>query len=102
MRSTILALVTVLAIAGAAAPAFAGGGSKGDWELGIFGGRGFLDNYGDTEPGDAFILGGRLGHFFSSAISLELSGQWLDTDTDLNDPIIDDFPVKLSAYRLNL
>ena len=102
MRSTILALVAVLAILGAVAPAFAGGGSKGDWELGIFGGRGFLDNYGDTEPAYAFIIGGRLGHFFSSKWSLELSGQWLDTDTDLEDPLIDDFPVKLSAYRLNL
>src|SRR5688572_31416136 len=68
MRSMILALVAVLAIAGAA-PAFAGGGSKGDWELGVYGGRGFLDDYGDLQPADAFILGGRLGHFFSSTWS---------------------------------
>lgn len=101
MRSTILALVTVLAIAGAA-PAFAGGGSKGDWELGVYGGRGFLDDYGDRQPGDAFIIGGRLGHFLTSKWSLELSAQWLDTDTDFEDPLIEDFPVELSAYRLNL
>jgi outer membrane protein OmpA-like peptidoglycan-associated protein len=101
MRSTILALVAVLAIA-AATPAFAGGGSKGDWELGVYGGRGFLDDYGDVQPADAFILGGRLGHFFSSKWSLEFSGQFLDTDSDVEDPLIENFPVKLSAYRLNL
>src|SRR5688572_2322608 len=101
MRSTILALVAVLAIA-AATPAYAGGGSKGDWELGAFGGRGFLDDYGTLQPGDAFIIGGRLGHFFSSKWSLELSGQWLSTDSDFEDPLIEDVEVKLSAYRLNL
>jgi opacity protein-like surface antigen len=101
MRSMILALVAVLAIAGAT-PAFASGGSKGDWELGVFGGRIFLDDYGDAQPSDAFVLGGRLGHFFSSKISLELSGQFLDTDSDLEDPLVENFPVKLSAYRLNL
>jgi outer membrane protein OmpA-like peptidoglycan-associated protein/opacity protein-like surface antigen len=101
MRSMILALVAVLAIAGAT-PAFAGGGSKGDWELGVFGGRGFLDDYGGAQPADAFIIGGRLGHFLSSKWSLELSGQWLSTDTDFEDPLIEDVEVNLSAYRLNL
>jgi Outer membrane protein beta-barrel domain/OmpA family/PKD domain len=101
MRSMILALVAVLAIAGST-PAFAGGGSKGDWELGVFGGRVFLDDYGEAQPADAFLLGGRLGHFFSSKWSLELSGQFLDTDSDLEDPLLENFPVKLSAYRLNL
>ena len=101
MRSMTLALVAVLAIAGAA-PAFAGGGSKGDWELGAFGGRGFLDDYGDLQPADAFILGGRLGHFLSSKWSLEASYQVLTTDTDFEDPLLEDLEVKLSSLRLNL
>ena len=101
MRSTILALVAVLAIAGAT-PAFAGGGSKGDWELGAYGGRGFLDDYGDLQPADAFIIGGRLGHFFSSKWSLEASYQALTTDTDFEDPLLENLDFKLTAWRLNL
>lgn len=101
MRSMILALVAVLAIAGAV-PAFAGGGSKGDWELGVYGGRGFLDDYGDLQPADAFIIGGRLGHFLSSRHSLELSYQALTTDTDYEDPLLENLEVKLTSWRLNL
>jgi len=48
MRSTILALVAVLLVA--AGPAFAGNGEKGDWELGIYGGYGWLDDYGFFHP----------------------------------------------------
>ncbi|HET9251439.1 MAG TPA: outer membrane beta-barrel protein [Candidatus Eisenbacteria bacterium] len=96
-----LALVAVLAIA-VAAPAFAGGGSKGDWELGVYGGRGFLDDYGDLQPADAFIIGGRLGHFLSNRHSLELSYQALTTDSDFEDPLLEDIEVKLTSWRLNL
>ena len=59
MRSMILALVAVLLVG--AAPAFAAGGDKGDWELGAYYGFGWLDDYGMFRPDDDNLYGARLG-----------------------------------------
>src|SRR5580765_8171478 len=69
MRRKILALVAVMLLA--AIPAFAGGGVKGDWELGIYGGYGWLDDYGFFHPKNHTLFGGRLGYFFSPHWNLE-------------------------------
>jgi len=100
MRSTILALVAVLLVA--AGPAFAGGGDKGDWELGVYGGYGWLDDYGIFHPKDHFLYGGRLGYFFTPRWNAEISTQRLSTETEfdiLGTPNVD---AHLTAYRLNL
>jgi opacity protein-like surface antigen len=101
MRSKILAIVTVLALA--TSPAFAGGGEKGDWELGLYGGYGWLDDYGLFTPDNDMILGARLGYFLSNHWNLELSGQRLKTDTEF-DPVLalTDTEMRLDALRLNL
>src|SRR5258705_9232189 len=80
MRSIIWALVAVLLVA--ASPAFASGGDKGDWELGIYGGWGWWDDYGIFRPDPDNIWGLRFGHFFSPQWSLEASGQKATTDTE--------------------
>ena len=48
MRSIVWALGAAFLLA--SSPAFAGGGSKGDVELGIYGGYGWLDQYGGLNP----------------------------------------------------
>lgn len=100
MRITIVALVALLLVA--ASPAFAGGGSKGDWELGAYWGHAWLDDYGFFHPDDDNFFGARLGHFFSNHWNLEFSWQKLTTDTD-PDPIgIADEELKIQSSRLNL
>jgi outer membrane protein OmpA-like peptidoglycan-associated protein/opacity protein-like surface antigen len=99
MRITIVALVALLLVA--ASPAFAGGGEKGDWELGVYGGYGWLDDYGFFHPKDHFLYGARFGHFLSNHWSLEFSAQRLKTDTEpdiLGMPVTD---FKISSLRLN-
>ena len=101
MRSTIVALVAVLLLAGA--PAFAGGGEKGDWELGVYGGYGWLDDYGIFHPENSTLWGARLGYFLTSNWNLELSGQRLGTDTEYPDTLgLEDTDLRLDALRLNL
>src|SRR6476661_3160374 len=63
MRSKILALVALLLVA--TGPAIAGGGGKGDTELGVYGGYGWLDDYGIFHPKNGPLYGARLGYFFS-------------------------------------
>jgi len=63
MRRMTTTLVLLLLVS--FSPAFAGGGAKGDWELGIYGGGGFPDDYGTFHPKKHFLYGGRLGYFFS-------------------------------------
>ena len=99
MRSTILALVAVLLLA--ASPAFAGGGAKGDWELGIYGGYGWLDDYGIFHPKNHFLYGGRIGYFLTRHWSLEFSGQRMSTKTDFDLLGVENVDVHLSALRLN-
>ena len=100
MRRTILALVAILL--GAASPAFAGGGGKGDWELGIYGGYGWLDDYGIFLPKNHLLYGGRLGYFFSPKWNLEVSAQRLKTETEFALLGVPNEDVHLTSYRLNL
>jgi len=100
MRSKILALVALLLVA--ACPAFAGGGEKGDWELGIYGGYGWLDDYGFFHPKDHMLWGGRLGYFLSPAWGLEISGQRLSTETDYDIVGVPNEDVHLDSYRFNV
>lgn len=99
MRSMILALVAVFLVA--AVPAFAGGGDKGDWELGVYGGKGWLDDYGIFHPKDHMLYGGRLGYFFSPRWSAELSAQKLSTKTEFDILGLQDVDAHLTAFRLN-
>jgi outer membrane protein OmpA-like peptidoglycan-associated protein len=99
MRRTLLALIaTLLALA---SPALAERGSKGDTEIGIFGGYGWLDDYGTANPKNHFLYGGRLGHFFSSKWSLEVSGQRLATQTDFEPVGPPNVDLHLTSYRFN-
>jgi opacity protein-like surface antigen len=100
MRSIIFALVAVLLAA--ACPAFAGGGEKGDWELGIYGGYGWLDDYGIFHPKNDLLFGGRVGYFFSPHWDLEASAQRLNTKTEFGIVGVSDVDAHLTAYRLNL
>ena len=99
MRSTMLALVAVLLVA--AAPAYAGGGEKGDWELGIYGGYGWLDDYGMFHPKDDLLFGGRIGYFLSSRWNVELSAQRLSTETEFDILGLSDVEVHNDSYRFN-
>jgi len=102
MRSTIWALVAVLLLLPVAAvPAFASGGDKGDWELGIYGGWGWWDDYGMFHPDDDNIWGLRFGHFFSPRWSLEVSGQKATTDTEFETLGLANEEMKFSSLRLN-
>src|SRR5438876_5420879 len=97
MRSKMLGFVAVLLLA--AAPAFAGGGERGDVELGVYGGWDWLDDYKPLYPKNGPIFGARLGYFISDHWSVEASGQYLKTKTD---SAVTNFDVKLLSGRLNL
>jgi outer membrane protein OmpA-like peptidoglycan-associated protein/opacity protein-like surface antigen len=100
MRSTMLALVAALLVA--AGPAFAGGGESGDVELGVYGGYGWLDDYGFFFPQNNMLYGGRIGFFFTPNWSLEFSAQQLPTETEFEMLGVEDTDVELGALRLNL
>ena len=99
MRSKILAMIAVLLVG--AGPAFASGGSKGDVELGAYGGYGWLDNYGILHPKDGPLFGARLGYFFTPQWSLEVSAQRLTTKTDFDILGVSNEDMHLDALRLN-
>ena len=99
MRSTILALVAALLVA--TSPAFAGGGEKGDWELGVYGGYGWLDDYGLFHPKDGPLYGARVGYFFTPNWSTEFSAQRLSTETEFEALGVQDVDMTLDALRLN-
>lgn len=104
MRSTMLTLVAavLLATGPALGPAFAGGGAKGDGELGVYGGYGWLDDYGRFHPKDGPLFGARAGYFFSPQWSAELSAQRLMTKTKFDIIGVEDVDVTLDAARFNL
>lgn len=99
MRSTIMALVAAMLVA--TSPAFAGGGAKGDWELGVYGGYGWLDDYGKFHPKNNFLYGARLGYFITPQWSTEFSAQRLSTETEFDVLGVEDVDVHLDALRLN-
>lgn len=100
MRSTMLMLVAALLVA--TGPAYAGGGERGDGELGIYGGYGWLDDYGRFHPKDGPLFGARAGYFFSPQWSAEVSAQRLSTETEFGILGVQDVDVTLDALRLNL
>jgi len=99
MRMTIVALLGLLLLA--ASPAFAGGGEKGDWELGVYGGYGWLDDYGVFHPKDHFLYGGRLGYFLSDHWNVEFGAQRLKTNTEPDVLGMPSTDFKISSLRLN-
>jgi outer membrane beta-barrel protein len=86
-----------------AVPALANTGEKGDWELGLYGGYGLLDDYGPYRPKDDTLFGARAGYFFSPAWSLEVSWQRLATETNFAQSLgLQDTYVTLTCNRLNM
>lgn len=101
MRRTILAFVAALLLT--AVPVLADGGEKGDWEFGIYGGYGWLDDYAQFHPKDDWLYGARGGYFFTSRWNLEVSLQRLSTKTDFDPGLgITNDDVDLDSLRLNL
>jgi OOP family OmpA-OmpF porin len=101
MRRIIMALLIALLLR--SAPAAAGGGEAGDWELGPYVGYGWLDHYGLFEPKNHILYGGRVGFFFTPRWSLEPSVQRISTKTDLDPSLpLQNEKADLTAYRLNL
>ena len=80
----------------------AGGGSKGDWELGVYGGYAWLDDYGFLNPEDSFLAGARLGYFFTHNWSLEASAQRIFSETEMHLLGVPDQDVNIDSGRLNL
>ncbi len=87
--------------------AAAAGGEKGDWELGLFGGQGFPDDYERTappgaalDPEDDLLYGARVGYFFHPRWSLEGSYQTFSSDTDFTSGSNVEF--EIDSIRLNL
>jgi len=80
----------------------AGGGSKGDWEIGIYGGYAWLDDYGFLNPEDAFLAGARLGYFFTHNWSLEASAQRIFSKTEMHLLGTPDQDANIDSGRLNL
>src|SRR6266480_4341633 len=101
MRSILWSsFATVLLAAG---PAFAGGGSAGDVELGIYGGFDIPDDYGNTHPKNGALYGGRLGYFFTPNWSIEASGQRFTTKTEFDTfPGVPDIDIHIDSFRGNL
>jgi len=101
MRRMTLTVIAALLLT--AVPALADNGEKGDWELGLYGGYGWLDNYGAFRPKDNVLLGARAGIFFTPAWSLELSWQRLGTETKFSESLgLVNNDMTLSCYRLNM
>src|SRR5437899_8337983 len=99
MRRTVLGIVAALFLV--ASPVYAGGGTRGDWEIGGYGGYGWLDGYDTLRPKDNFLYGGRLGYFISDHWSFEASGQRLSTKTRFEDPLLTNVDMHLDAFRGN-
>lgn len=95
MRVAICALVAVLALGASTASA---GGRKHDWELGGYGGYGWLDEYAPVLPKNDKLFGGRLGYFVSRHWSFEVSGQRILSERDT----VGESKVNLDALRGNV
>jgi len=95
MRVAMFALVAVLLIGAGTARA---GGRKGDFELGAYGGYGWLDEFQPVKPKNDALFGGRLGYFASRHWSFEVSAQRLFSERDT----VGDSKVNLDALRGNV
>ena len=96
MRRTMVALVAALLLSSQPSSAT---GVRGDWEIGVYGGYGWLDDYVFLRPKDEILYGARLGYFFTPNWSAEVSAQRLSTEKDTTaTPTID---MNLDAIRLN-
>ena len=95
MRVAMCALVAVLVLAASTASA---GGRKHDWELGGYGGYGWLDEYAPVLPKNDMLFGGRLGYFVSRHWSFEVSGQRILSERDT----VGESKVNLDALRGNV
>lgn len=84
MKKTVLVLAACLILG--MTPILADGGDKGDFDIGLYGGFGWLDDYNGANPKDDTLYGARAGKFLTPAWSLELSFQRLDTKTEF-DPL---------------
>jgi OmpA-OmpF porin, OOP family len=101
MRKVILTVIAALLLT--AVPALADYGEKGSWELGLYSGYAWLDDYGDFRPKDDILFGVRAGYYFSPAWSLEGSAQRIGTETNFADSLgLQNTDVTLSCYRLNM
>jgi outer membrane protein OmpA-like peptidoglycan-associated protein len=99
-------VILVLLAATSAGQVNAGGGQKGDWEIGLFAGYAFLDTYESRttpalRPDDELLWGARFGAFLDSRWSLETSYQRLDTETDFSVPSAN-LDVQVDSVRLNV
>jgi len=98
MRGALWVFVAALLVC--SVPAFAGSATKGDWEIGGYGGYGWLDEYGGLLPKDNALFGGRLGYFLTRHWSVEASAQRLPTERDTVGGA--DTEIKLDAFRFNV
>lgn len=78
MRITIWTLCAAALLT--ASSALASGGAKGDFEIGIYGGYGWLDDHGEFQPKDDMLYGARLGYFLSRHWSFEGIAQRFPTE----------------------
>jgi OmpA-OmpF porin, OOP family len=99
-KTSILVACLILSLS---TPLFADGGEKGDIEIGIYTGMGWLDDYNGANPKDDILFGGRVGRFLTSHWGVEGSFQRLDTETDFDPALaLRNVDVDLDAYRLNV
>jgi outer membrane protein OmpA-like peptidoglycan-associated protein/opacity protein-like surface antigen len=97
MSRRLVGLCAVLWLA--VVPALAAGGVKGDWEIGGYFGYAFLDQYeaatrgdfrdelisdDDLNPDEDYLLGLRVGYFFTARVSLEASFQMLSSQAEFD------------------
>jgi|GEM_PF-6188269 len=67
-----------------ALPAFAGGGEKGDWEIGAYLAQFKPDSYNGLDPKSGTAYGLRGGYFFTPKWSVEGTYEWFDTEADVS------------------
>ncbi len=94
---TMLALLLAVAL-----PARAGGGEKGDWEIGAYGGLAQPDDYRGLDPDSDTLFGLRAGYFFTDRYSLEGSIQQFSTQTTFPDfTLLEDVDFDVTSVRAN-
>ena len=93
IRLTVLAALLCCAL-----PAFAGGGEKGDWEIGAYMGAESFSDYNGIDPQSGTFYGLRGGYFFTPRWSVEGAYEWLGTEADVDGPNPD---IDLNSLRFN-